>query len=726
MDALRVLSLSLLGEARSEQRLEFLGRQFSLIRRGCRGDMERLRGLLRRAAPGCAAVAMEDVPLTLQLGEHVRPYAPGGDLVSLAGGTPLMDGHLIRAAADHWGVRLLQRLHPGLFAQKRLLLCPGLNHAALGTALARHVATLHYADPGVYFGLPAWPGVGSPASLEPAAMASLDALCELSPRQLLEPRAATRRRFLSRWFAAADLIAGDPGLILHCAPEDLGGKTLVLRHAPPQMLEAFWRRGVTCVVTLLPSLRNPAAPAAEPAPVLEALIAAAAGAEGVGAEDNYLNRLAELDWRPALLQPPDAGPRVNHFAFVVHPLEIGHIHNQPGFRWTRWLPDRLVELLAAYLPPFQISTIRGGQSPVTGQRIEGYLYTLGATPRQMMRHGERFTYRRLRRAAVAAERKGARIMGLGAFTSVVGDAGITVSRECDIAITSGNSLTVAATLEAAKQALRAMGALEPERCRAMVVGATGSIGAVCARLLARTVRNVVLVAINPERLIELQRLIRQETPGARVTIATSSAALLPDCDLVVTATSAFGQRVVDLSHCRPGAVVCDVARPHDVRPEEAALRPDVLVIDSGEVLIPGDIDFGVDIGLPPKVAYACLAETSLLAMEGMFVDFTVGREIELERVEQIYRLFRKHGYRLAELRAFDQPVTEEMIAAKRRMAGRLRDDPRLLARTVATAEARMARIPVASKGVGATHLQWPEGLATVLRGLLERRLQKLS
>ena len=56
-----------------------------------------------------------------------------------------------------------------------------------------------------------------------------------------------------------------------------------------------------------------------------------------------------------------------------------------------------------------------------------------------------------------AERKGARIMGLGAFTSVVGDAGITVAHEADIAITSGNSLTVAATLEAAKQAVHSDG-----------------------------------------------------------------------------------------------------------------------------------------------------------------------------------------------------------------------------------------------------------------------------
>jgi len=111
----------------------------------------------------------------------------------------------------------------------------------------------------------------------------------------------------------------------------------------------------------------------------------------------------------------------------------------------------------------------------------------------MMNHGERFTYDKLNQAARIAERKGARIMGLGAFTSVVGDAGITVAHEADIAITSGNSLTVAATLEAAKQAVIKMGATDLTQGKVMIIGATGSIGAVCSRLLAQAIYNVVLI-----------------------------------------------------------------------------------------------------------------------------------------------------------------------------------------------------------------------------------------
>jgi predicted amino acid dehydrogenase len=416
-------------------------------------------------------------------------------------------------------------------------------------------------------------------------------------------------------------------------------------------------------------------------------------------EDTYLDLIARLHWAPAIryLRPEDAD--VNRFAFVIHPLNVSFIHQDPRFRWTRVLPDTIVESVAAFMPPLFMSTIVGARSAATGQRVEGYLISLGATPRQMLAHGERFTYKRLNIAARMAERLGARIMGLGAFTSVVGDAGVTVAHEADIAITSGNSLTVAATLEAAKQAVVRMGASDLSRGKAMIVGATGSIGAVCARLLAQAINDVVLVSIEPEKLIDLKRKIQAETPAASVTIATRTEDVLADCDLIVTATSAFGQRVIDITRCKPGAVICDVARPPDISEREAALRPDVLVIESGEVLIPGEVDFGYDIGLPKGTSYACLAETALLAMEGRFEDYTLGRQIDTERVKEIYRLFRKHGFELAGLRSFGRYVSDRDVEAKRALADELRRAPGHFATVQQVASEQLARLPAMSKGV---------------------------
>jgi predicted amino acid dehydrogenase len=403
---------------------------------------------------------------------------------------------------------------------------------------------------------------------------------------------------------------------------------------------------------------------------------------------------------PSSPAPPPRPDGVNRFAFVIHPLSVRDI--QKRYRWTRLLPAHLVEAVAALMPPLYLSRITGGRSPATGQRIEGLLFSLGATPREIMRRGERFTYARLLKIARQAERMGARILGLGAFTKVVGDAGITVAREADIPVTSGNSLTVAATLEAAKQAVRTMGIEDLTHGRAMIVGATGAIGSVCSRLIAAAIRDVVLVSIEPERLAALQNTIEEETPGARVVTALATSEMIGDCDLVVTATSAFGQRVVDISRCKPGAVICDVALPCDITADEAALRPDVLVVESGEVVIPGPVELHYDIGLPPGTVYACLAEAAILSLEGRFEDYTLGRNIEIGRVKEMYHLFQKHGCQIAGLRSFGRYVTDDELAEKRALAHRLRGDPALFARVQADAAARLTTIPPRSKGVPAS------------------------
>jgi predicted amino acid dehydrogenase len=235
----------------------------------------------------------------------------------------------------------------------------------------------------------------------------------------------------------------------------------------------------------------------------------------------------------------------------------------------------------------------------------------------------------------------------------------------------------------------------------MIVGATGSIGSVCARLIARAVRDVVLVSIEPDRLTALAARIEAETPGCRVETDLASDRSIGECDLVVTATSAFGQRVIDISRCKPGAIVCDVALPTDVSREEASLRPDVLVIDTGEIEIPGPATSDFDLGLPPGVVYACLAETALLAMDGRFECFTLGRDLYPERVKEIYRAYRAHGLKLAPLRSFGRLVEDEDLDRRRALAAALTADPALLARTRAEAAERLARIPPRAKGLTA-------------------------
>jgi predicted amino acid dehydrogenase len=692
-----------LNEGEATEEVSFLGQALQIRRTGCGGDVERVQALIAQADGTVAAIGLEGLPAELELGSAQVDHEAGKALPAVASRTPVVDGSGIRAGLERWGVILADRAEPGIFSQKHILMAPGLNHGGLAQALSRRSPFVRYADPVFYFALPDFPGVGSRQTLDQAAGPTLEQLKD-APFRRIQPQVGTPGTTRSAApFEWADVIAGDIGAIRRYAPPRLRRKTIVVEWATEEDLEDLRQRGANLAVTMMPSLGSSDGLGRWSAATIEAaLVALRQDATAPLTEDTYLDLMADIRWTPHIRYLQQAQAGIHRFAFVIHPLEIGFIHKHPWFWWTRFLPDRLVEAVAAYMPPLYISRVTGGQSPATGQRIEGYLYSLGATPSQMLRHGERFTYNRLNQAARMAERQGARIMGLGAFTSVVGDAGITVAHESDIAVTSGNSLTVAATLEAAKQAVLLMGAPDLTQGKAMIIGATGSIGSVCSRLIAQAIQDVVLVSIEPEKLIELKRTIQAETPGCKVAIATKAGELVADCDLVITATSAFGQRIVDITRCKPGAVICDVARPPDINPAEAALRPDVLVIESGEVLIPGDIDFGYDIGLPPKTAYACLAETALLAMEGRFEDYTLGRNITMERVKEIYRLFKKHDFQIAGLRSFGQYVNEEDLADRRVLAEQLRKDPDRLARTKEDAGEKLKTIPVMSKGVAAS------------------------
>jgi predicted amino acid dehydrogenase len=585
----------------------------------------------------------------------------------------------VRGAFERWSVRLLNEMEPGIFSRKRVLFAPGLNHDGLVNGVSAFTEHRRWADPLIYLNLPAAAG---DLAMRQMSDRILDVTHDKPFRRIFAQAGAPGVPRQSAAFQWAQIIAGDMGAIRRYAPGRMDRKTILSECASPEDEMDLRRRGVATLLTTMPPLPSSDAngadevePARWSAAVIEACMAALLGRNNLR-ESDYLNLLAEVHYKPAVVNLQ--GARVQSFAFVIHPLTVEQIFTHRIYRYLRWVPHSLVEFIGGYWPPLYLSRMRNIVSEATGEEVHGLLYSLGATPRQLMRHEPNTTYKKLVKIAQDAEQRGARIMGLGAFTSVVGDAGVTVAQLSDIAVTSGNSLTVAATLEGAKQAVQTMGVTDLHLSQAMVVGATGSIGAVCSRLLAQDMQSVTLVAPRPERLIALKRQIEQETPGARVVIATSPDDYIAEMDLIITTTSAFGQRVIDITRCKPGAVICDVARPPDIEEWEAALRPDVLVIESGEILLPGEPHFGFDIGLPPKTAYACLAETIVLTMEGRFEDYSLGRDLNLDRVREIWRLAQKHGLCLAGMRSFDQYVTAEELDRRRLLVAGLRADPERL------------------------------------------------
>jgi hypothetical protein len=198
--------------------------------------------------------------------------------------------------------------------------------------------------------------------------------------------------------------------------------------------------------------------------------------------------------------------------------------------------------------------------------------------------------------------------------------------------------------------------------KTMVIGATGSIGSVSARLLAMAFDEVVIAGRDIKKLNELRDSILQDTPDAKVISSTDYDSLLGDMDMIVTSTSGAGKKILDITKVKPGCVITDVARPLDLPPSEVAKRPDVLVIESGEIELPTPVKGMKSIGLPKNVIYACLAETIVLALEGRFEVFTIGRDTEWEKVKEIYKLGIKHGMKLAAISGVKGVYSDDDIA----------------------------------------------------------------
>jgi predicted amino acid dehydrogenase len=190
------------------------------------------------------------------------------------------------------------------------------------------------------------------------------------------------------------------------------------------------------------------------------------------------------------------------------------------------------------------------------------------------------------------------------------------------------------------------------------------IGNVCAQILAREVPELTLIGRRADAL----ETVREQCEGFKAKIKTSlDIRDIYDADLILTVTSATTS-IIEPEHLKPGTVVCDVARPRDVSIRVAKVRDDVLVIEGGMVEVPGPVDFHFNFGFPPGKSYACMAETMVLALEGRFQDYSVGKHISLDQVNEIGGLAAKHGFRLSGFRSFERAVTDEHIERVRERA----------------------------------------------------------
>ena len=612
----------------------FLGQQLAVHRVGTNGSIAKAARRLKTWESRADVIGLGVIKDQYAAGAHRFVEKDSARLRALVSRVPVTVGARLEEILQEWALRHAQAQLGSYFNNARVLFFSGLKSYKLALALSEHTENLMFADPLMQLGVPKL--LTSMEALQLYGAGAHYVKGWTLPDVVADGTLKDWTRFLLRKaMHKASVIVATLTELDEFGPEELAGKTIITSTASEQRIAQLREKGVHLVIDGSPVIKSRVVGPY----LLDAMIAAATGkAPEAIQEDDYLEIIGDEQLAPRIIYP-SGFKRVNRFAFVIHPLSQEYFKKvKPIDLLSQVSPPLLMntlEKIMAYAPPFVYSRVSGIRSP-TGVEAEGWLISVGGTPREIMQHSPEFTYRRLLDAAAMARRLGAQIMGLGAFTKVVGDAGVSVARRSPLPITTGNSYSASGALWAAHDALLRMRLLpapkgrERVKFKAMVVGATGAIGSVCARLMAKAAEEVYLVSPETAKLLALKESILRETPDARLFLAARADKDIAAMDMIVTATSGAGKKVLDIMQVKPGCVITDVARPLDLPAEEVAKRPDVLVIESGEIQLPGDVHMK-NIGLPPGVAYACLAETIVLALEGRFENFTVGRAIEWEK-----------------------------------------------------------------------------------------------
>jgi predicted amino acid dehydrogenase len=262
---------------------------------------------------------------------------------------------------------------------------------------------------------------------------------------------------------------------------------------------------------------------------------------------------------------------------------------------------------------------------------------------------------------------GAEIIGLGAMTAVVGSRGTEINAHSPVPVTTGNSLTVYSTLRTYQTMVKRL-EIDPSRQKVVIVGFPGSIALAITRALLKEDIDLILVSRRKTRF--LQRFLSELDDAARRRVKTTRdlSDALKTAKIIFSATSTGN--IIDPDTLQPGSIVFDIAQPRDVINKKVK-RKDILIVDAGTVslpktkgtslhsislpflsFIPIPIRTGKSLGIfaynysgiGPYYIPSCLAETITLAMEGRRESFSLGRTLELDKINEIGKLSEKHGF----------------------------------------------------------------------------------
>lgn len=337
------------------------------------------------------------------------------------------------------------------------------------------------------------------------------------------------------------------------------------------------------------------------------------------------------------------------FAFIGHPRTLSDVARK--FPFASRLPSYVVERWIRYQWPLVASYITG-LTLANGTPTTGAILISPLTTEQMIRNPP-LARQRVWQTVRLAEKMGATIAGLGAFTSILTRDGQELEGKVRLGLTTGNAQSAAVAIQNVLHAA-VLTNLSLPHATVAIVGGAGSVGSACSKILARLVGTLFIIDIKKDAL---QSLISELGDQPSIIEGMTSLDQVPKADVVIAMTN-NPHILLTAAHLKAGAIVIDAAQPKNVSEDVPLQRPDVLVIESAVVRTPNNIDVHFDLDVGAEEALGCLSETMILTSIGWTGHYSLGKA-DPTQAAHITAMGRSLGFRLAPFRNSAGYVTEE-------------------------------------------------------------------
>ena len=308
----------------------------------------------------------------------------------------------------------------------------------------------------------------------------------------------------------------------------------------------------------------------------------------------------------------------------------------------------------------------------TKKSIKGWVIFIANDTKELLENN-RLRKKKILQAARLAKTLGAKVIGMGGLIASFAQGGRWLSEQLKgVGFSTGHAYTIGNILEIMDDCVERVG-LDIQKATVAVVGAAGSIGSGCVRLLAeRSPKSIFLIDLNTfnarQKLEALDFAVKEKSPRIK-TVFSNSLADMKKADIVIVATNSPTSLIAS-KYLKRGALVIDDSFPKNASRELVKERDDIILLDGGIMRLPFSLDIYFARNMPDlmdapltrviscKETYGCFAEILVLALYGYKGSYGLGHSDPL-LAKDILAKSRQIGFSLAPPQCFDEAVEEK-------------------------------------------------------------------